>query len=145
MYGVILAVAALAAPADAKPDDVSAADLAKMQGDWMVVSMKASGTEVPDDEAQALFRTVKENRYSVARYSKVVGSGTFKIDAAKMPRTIDSQPDKSPDGKPILGIYEFDGDKLRVCNALPGKPRPTTFDAKLLSGHTVIVWEPEKR
>jgi uncharacterized protein (TIGR03067 family) len=141
MHGVILTIAVVfAAPADA-----SAPDLAKMQGDWMVASMKANGTEVPADEAQALFRTVQENRYTVSRYSKVVGSGTFKIDATKTPRTIDSLAEKSPDGKPVLGIYEFVGEKLRICNALPGKPRPTTFDAKLLSGHTVIVWEREKK
>ena len=72
-----------------------------------------------------------------------IGKGTFKIDPAAMPKAIDSSPAADP-SKPILGIYEFDGDTLRVCNAPPGKPRPSDFEAKAGSGHTLTVWQPEK-
>ena len=48
-------------------------------------------------------------------------------------------------GKPILGIYEFDGDKLRICNARPGQPSPKNFDAKQYTGHALIVWEREAK
>ena len=41
----------------------------------------------------------------------------------------------------IQGIYEFDGNTLRIANALPGKPRPTTFKPKV--GTTVIEWQAE--
>ncbi|MEX2112421.1 MAG: TIGR03067 domain-containing protein [Pirellulales bacterium] len=135
-----VALGAVSAAVAVAKDDPHAADLAKMQGDWMVVSMRASGVDVSADDAQALFRTIEGDRYKVSRYSKVIGQGTFKIDAAQSPKTIDSAP---TDAQPILGIYEFDGDTLRVCNARPGQPRPKNFDAKLYTGHTLIVWERE--
>ena len=117
-----------------------------MQGDWMVVSMTTSGTKLADDEAQILFRTIVGDKYTVTRFSKVVGQGIFKIDATKQPKTIDSTPAGPPDKvQPILGIYEFDGQRLKISNALPGKPRPANFDAQFGSGQTAIVWEPEKK
>jgi uncharacterized protein (TIGR03067 family) len=132
----------------AAKDDAQAADLKRMQGDWMVAMMKLSGEEQPADVAQSLYRTVEGDQYRISRYTKVIGRGTFKIDAAQSPKTIDSTPTElqgaeQSDSKPILGIYEFDGDKLRVCNARPGQPRPKSFDAKMYTGHTLIVWERE--
>jgi uncharacterized protein (TIGR03067 family) len=130
----------------AKADDPNSRDLAEMQGDWMVASMVTGGAKVPEDEAQALFRSVTAQRYTVSRYRKVIGAGTFKIDARNSPKTIDSSPTGPADQvKSILGIYEFDGKRLKICNAQPGKPRPTNFEAQLGSGHTLIVWEPESK
>lgn len=134
----------LSAPTAPAAEDAAAADLRQMQGDWMVATMKVNGKELSADEAQILFRTVEGNQYTVSRFSKPIAGGTFTLDASVTPRTIDSTPAKSKDGTPLLGIYEFDGEKLRICNARPGKPRPKTFKANLLSGHTLIVWEPER-
>jgi uncharacterized protein (TIGR03067 family) len=117
-----------------------------MQGDWMVASMRSNGMDVPADDAQALFRTVKGNEYSVSRYTKLASKGTFKLDATQTPKTIDSTPAAPADpSKPIRGIYEFDGERLRICNAGPGQPRPKSFDAKMYTGHTLIVWEREAK
>jgi uncharacterized protein (TIGR03067 family) len=119
-------------------------DLKRMQGDWRVVSMNSGGMKVPDEDAQALFRTVEGDRYTVSRYSKQISQGVLKIDASKTPKTIDSTPAGPADKvQPILGIYEFDGDRLRISNAQPGKPRPTDFKPRFL--HTVIEWEPEPK
>ena len=140
---LVLPVAVLAV------DDPSALDVKRMQGDWMVKTMRVDGMDLPTLDAQALFRTVEGERYAVSRYAKVIGQGTFKLDATKSPKTIDSTPVAKPGGKsseppkPILGIYEFDGDKMRICNSRPGQPRPKNFEAKRFTGHTLIVWEPE--
>ena len=143
---MLLFAAIVLVSADAPKDDASAQDLKKMQGDWVVVSMVADGMKVPDDDAQVFFRTVKDDKYAVTRYNKKAGQGTIKLDATKKPRTIDSTPDGPADKvKPILGIYEFDGDLLRICNSRPGKDRPTDFEAKEGSEHTCIVWQREKK
>jgi uncharacterized protein (TIGR03067 family) len=127
-------------------DDPSKKDLDKLQGDWASLSMIVDGQKLPDDDAQVLFRTVKGDTYTVYRYKKLLGKGTFKLDASKKPKTIDSYPANAKDKtKPILGIYEFDGENFRTCYARPGKERPTDFSAKEGSEHTVVVWEREKK
>jgi uncharacterized protein (TIGR03067 family) len=152
MTGVALfSTMLVAATVHAAPsDDASAADVERMQGDWMVTSMRIGGEEYPAVEAQALFRTVEGDQYSVSRYTKVISRGKFVLDATQTPKTIDSTPmavDPSKGDKPpaplIRGIYEFDGKQLRICNARPGQPRPKDFSAKQFTGHTLIVWEPE--
>src|SRR5690242_12395362 len=126
----ILLCAALLPAADVPAGDANAADLAKMQGDWMVVSMTIDGTKLGNDEAQSIFRTVTGNGYRMFRFSKAVGRGTLKLDASKKPKTIDSTPAVPPNAKPVLGIYQFDGKTLKICNGRPGQPRPTEFGAK---------------
>jgi uncharacterized protein (TIGR03067 family) len=130
--------------ADQGPDEAKRKDLEKMQGEWQAASYVVDGMQLPDDDAQALFRTVKGEQYTVFRFSKPIGKGTFTIDATKKPKTIDSQP-AQPNVKPILGIYELDRDTLKVCNARPGQERPQEFASKPGSGHTLTVWQREKK
>jgi uncharacterized protein (TIGR03067 family) len=137
---LIMSVCLLAA-GDAS-DDASKKDLKKLQGDWAAVSMVVDGDKIPDDEAQALFRTIKDETYTVSRFNKVLGKGTFKLDATKKPKTIDITP---ANGKPILGIYELDDQTFKFCYARPGKERPADFSAKKGSEHTLTVWEREKK
>jgi uncharacterized protein (TIGR03067 family) len=143
----LLLLGGLTATTAAADDDESKKDLAKMQGDWAGVSMMRDGQAFPDDDAQALFRTVKDNHYTVYRYRKTIGKGTFTIDATKKPHTIDSTPEPPPgmEAKPVLGIYEWDGENLRTCYAAQGKERPTEFASKAGSGHTLSVWRREKK
>ena len=142
----LLIAPALALGAEGAKNEEAAKDLKKMQGDWVVVSMEVDGMRIPDDDAQALFRTVKGDKYTVSRYRKTAGKGTIKLDATKKPRAFDAIPDGAA-GKagPVLGIYEFDGEKLKLCYAPPGMPRPTEFRSKEGSGHTLTIWQPEKK
>src|SRR5262249_35156758 len=45
------------------------------------------------------------------------------------------------DGKRLKGIYEFDGDKLRLCIAAPGVDRPTAFAKKPGDRLTIVTYE----
>jgi uncharacterized protein (TIGR03067 family) len=143
---LLLTVLVALMAADSPPGEAGKKDLAKMQGDWALVFMTKDGMKVPDDDAQALFRTVKGNEYTVFRYDRVAGKGTFTLDATKKPKTIDFLPANSKDKtKALLGIYEFDGDKLKYCYAPIGKPRPTEFTSQEGVLQTLAVWEREKK
>jgi len=62
---------------------------------------------------------------------KVKDEGTVKIDGTKKPKTMDIVGTEGPNkGKTILSIFEFDGDKLKVCYDLGGKNRPEEFATK---------------
>ena len=138
---LVLAVGVLGAPGA----DAGKKDQARMQGDWAAEALTIDGMKLPDDDAQAYFRTVKGNAYTVFRFSKAAARGTFTLDATKSPRTMDVTPAGPRKGKPILAIYKLEGDTLTICNAGPGKERPKTFTAPAGSGHTLTVWKREKK
>jgi uncharacterized protein (TIGR03067 family) len=141
----LLLVLALATGAEGPNEDAAAKDLKRMEGDWVVVSMEVDGMKIPGDDAMAYFRSVKGDQYTVSRYRKVVGKGTIKLDATKKPRAIDALPaGAGGEGKKLLGIYAFDGNKLKLCFARPGSDRPTEFASKEGSGHNLTVWQREK-
>jgi len=140
---VVLSMALMAVLGDSDAD-ANAKDLEKMQGDWAVVSVVRDGVKEEDDNAQSLFRTVKGNQYTVFLFDKPVGSGTFKIDATKKPKTIDSFPANLA-GKALLGTYQIEGSTITTCYAAAGKDRPTAFSSKKGSEHTLMVWEREKK
>ena len=63
------------------------------------------------------------------------------IDVAAL-KNIKPDDDKKPF---VLGTYELDGDKFKLCVAAPGKDRPTEFTSKEGSGQTLSTWEREKK
>jgi uncharacterized protein (TIGR03067 family) len=132
--------------ADEPKSDATKTDLERLQGDWGAVAMTRDGQAFPDEDVQALFRTMKGDQYTVFRFRKVIGSGTFKLDASKKPKTIDLQAASAAAKiQPIKGIYDFDGDTWKICYGSPGKERPKEFTAKEGSGDTLAVWEREKK
>ena len=134
---LFIAIGFLTASADSNAD-ADKKDLELMQGDWAVVEYVTDGVKAEDDNAQALFRTVKGNQYTVFLYDKPLASGTIKLDPSQKPKHIDSTPEKMP-GKPLLGIYEIEGNRIKVCNAGPGKDRPTEFESKEGSEHRLVI------
>jgi uncharacterized protein (TIGR03067 family) len=127
----------------AAAEDDNKKDLKAMQGDWAAEEWTRDGFKLADDDARAMFRTVKDDTYTVHRFRKKAGSGKFKLDATKTPRQIDFFPD-APKGLVLEGIYKIDGDKLTICYAPKGK-RPTEFASKEDSGATLTVWLREKK
>ena len=61
-------------------------------------------------------------------------SAFFKLKDAspgrtKNPKGFDLRP-KGKEGQATIGIYEINGDRLRVCYTYSGKERPTRFSLK---------------
>ena len=72
-----------------------------------------------------------EGRCEVRRGGKVIRRGAYATDSSRSPKTIDvcfSESDV-PEliDAPLLGIYEVDGDRLRICYGPPGGGRPPAF------------------
>jgi uncharacterized protein (TIGR03067 family) len=124
--------------------DLNTKDRDAMQGDWACESLTRDGTTLPDDDAQALFRTVKGDTYVVSRFRAKAGSGTFTLDAIRSPKEIDFVPD-GPKKVVVKGIYKIEKGVLTVCHAAPGGKRPTAFASKKDSGDTLTVWKKEKK
>ena len=130
----------------AAKDDANKKDQDAMQGDWACERFVRDGMAFDDDAAGALFRTVKGSSYTVYRFRKAIGGGTFKLDATKSPRHIDLALSDGPaKGKVIPGIYKLEKDALTLCYAQPGGKRPTEFASKEDSGVSLTVWKREKK
>jgi len=71
-----------------------------------------------------------------------IDHGTYSIDATKSPKEMDIRPEIGPGaGKVVKAIYEFNGDKLRVCYALQdGTERPKEFKTAPDSGQLLISY-----
>ena len=128
LIALIFAVgfAASGGRADDKPDVEK--ELKKFQGTWTFESSEMGGQKMPADELKTAVLTFEGAKHTVKNGDKVIQTGTQTIDPAKSPKTIDVTITEGPSkGTVMLGIYELDGDTLKVCFDFGGKTRPTEF------------------
>ncbi len=109
------------------------ADKGKLQGTWKVVSVMYR----PNVDTLFLGKLIKFDGESMLTYDEAVrddrllSKGSITVDATKTPKQIDiyGYPNGKKTAIPLLGIYAFDGDKLRLSwSGRDGKDRPLTFD-----------------
>jgi uncharacterized protein (TIGR03067 family) len=116
-------------------------DMKQLQGNWTVVSIQVNGKDLPQDKIGDPNAAIKGDEYRIHDFRLRVT-----IDPTKMPKTIDMD-GKDGNGKPLsmIGIYELDGDALKICFAKPGaKERPTKMETKPDSGQSLIVYQRKK-
>jgi len=112
---------------------VADSDLEKLQGKWTIESFLYNGN--PVEMMKEGTRHFKEEKYMLVPKSGDGIEGTFKIDPEKKPKEIDL----TVNGRILKGIYELDGDNLKLSYSLTGGERPTEFESKPDSGTTLIV------
>src|SRR5262249_32078394 len=110
-------------------------ELRRFQGDWTFESSVADGKETPASDLKGLVLTFEGDKHTVKKGAEVIPGGTQQIDPAKKPKTIDVTLTEGPSkGAAMLGIYEIEGDTLKVCFDAQGKKRPTEFRSAVGSG-----------
>jgi uncharacterized protein (TIGR03067 family) len=93
-----------------------------------VESVEAGGKKAPADGLRGLTVTFAGDKYTVKKGDEVIQVGTQKLDPSRSPKAIDVKVTEGlKKGAVMLGIYEIDGDTLRVCFDEAGKKRPTEF------------------
>jgi uncharacterized protein (TIGR03067 family) len=126
---------------DEPKDDAVKKDLQKLQGNWTVISIEVNGNKIPEDKIGDPKAVFKGDQYSIHDFRL-----TITIDPTKKPKTINMD-GKDGNGKPLtmIGIYEVEGDTLKICFAKPGeKERPSTFETKPKSGQSLIRYNRAK-
>src|SRR5437879_4175702 len=141
---VLTASGGFGARAEGKADVEN--ELKKFQGTWTFESVEAGGKELPAGELKALILTFEGDKHTVKKGDEVIQVGTQKLDPSKSPKTIDVTMAEGPNkGAVMLGIYEIDGDTLKVCFDPQGKRRPTEFKSAPGSANFVNVHKRVKK
>ena len=103
-------------------------EVKKFQGVWTVESLESGGKKVPTDLFKDMTLTYEGDKYTVKNGKDVIQVGTQKLDPSKSPKTLDGKITEGfGKGSVMPGIYEIDGDTLKVCFDEEGKKRPTEF------------------
>lgn len=152
MKGKLLAIGLLLMgfhwlPADEPKGDAAktkavAKEMDSFAGTWEIAAIKPDGAA---KEAKRLaFR--KDGTYAALdKDGKELWSGTFEIDPTAKPKVWDHRSHEGKaKGDDVLGIYELNGDSLKVCcvvgkwkeNEWTGKPRPKEIK---LEGADVMI------
>ncbi len=114
-------------------EDAFTKELKSLAGTWRPISTENNGYKSSEgDLKDILWIRDADGKWTARRGDKtLVEWAVKKIDATKNPKTIDIEiADGYYKGVVYLGIYELDGDTLRICFAMPDRPvRPTEFSA----------------
>lgn len=107
--------------------------LETFSGTWEIVAVQPLGST---KEAKRLVFRQDRTYAALDADGKELWAGTFDLDPTATPKIWDHRSNESQKkGGDALGIYELDGDKLKVCCVVgawkeklwTGKPRPTEF------------------
>lgn len=128
-FGLLLCVAS-----SARADDQE-----KIQGTWKAEKATLGGMDAPAQELEKMVLEFKGNKATPR--DKQDNPADFTLDATKKPKTMDL---KTAKGETMQGIYELDGDTLKVCLSREGE-RPTKFESAEGSRTMVIVFKREKK
>jgi uncharacterized protein (TIGR03067 family) len=120
----------LLAAGAARGDDAKDA-AKKLEGTWTVDSASRDGKDTTAKGSQIVFAGNKMTLKPAKAVESKEDAMTFQVDPAKKPGSIDfgyvgKAPPNTAPGK---GIYELDGDTLKLCIGPPDK-RPTEFTDK---------------
>jgi uncharacterized protein (TIGR03067 family) len=129
-----------------KDAETAKKELAKLNGEWSMVSASRDGQALPEDMVKTAKRVAKDGEITVTFGEMVYMKAKVTIDPSKKPKTIDyAVTEGGNKGKTVLGIYELDGDTVKFCFGGPDKERPDDFTSKEGSGRVLSVWKRDKK
>jgi len=127
-------------------DDAKHPDLVAMQGEWGCTLNIRNGQRQPEEVVETLFRDIKDDVVTISLYDRVLQKGKLKLNPNTTPKQIDVTALEGPaKDKVSPGIYEIKDGVLRICSAQPGKDRPTAFESKEGSNHSLTEWKLNKK
>ena len=137
-----LAAGLLAAGDDPGKNTKARNEMEKLIGTWACVSGSVDGNPLPEATARELKLKLTEKTYTTTRGEDTLFESTYTIDPGTTPRSIDIVGTEGElAGKTAQGIYEVDGDDLKLCYTMPGHDRPKAFESKPGSGAFFVVWK----
>lgn len=106
-------------------------DKAALQGTWSVIASQQDGERVPTDDLKDLYLIFKDNAILIREGGKTEEKFAFQLNPSKTPKEMDLTIKFGPNKEKIdRAIYEFDGDRVRICiQSNKDAPRPRDLAA----------------
>lgn len=121
------------APTTADPD---------LEGQWTMVSGIVDGKPMDPAMAPMVKRRTRAGHTTITAGPQVMMEFDSSTDSAATPKSIDYRHTAGPiKGKTQLGIYEWEGDQLRIHMAMVGAPRPTGFAPPPEGRFSLTLWK----
>jgi uncharacterized protein (TIGR03067 family) len=133
-----LVIGLLATMASAQ-DKSAKGDKEKFQGTWTIVSGEHDGQPIPEEAIKSIKLVYAGDKFTL-QHGDQKTEGSFKLAPDKKPKAIDMD----MDGGVVKGIYQIDGDTLKLAHGKAGDPRPKEFPKKEGSGLTVATLKRQK-
>jgi uncharacterized protein (TIGR03067 family) len=116
----------------------------RLEGTWIPESAELSGQPFPDEGLKSMRLTMKSGKYTT-HVGDVVDRGEYTLTVDAKPKAMEIAGGEGPNqGKKFPAIYEFIGDKLRICYDLSGKKRPAEFKTEKGSQHFLVTYQRQK-
>lgn len=117
-----------------------------LSGEWSAQAIVMGGQPLPAEYLKGGRRTATGSELKVTMAGQVQLHTGFVVDPKQLTKRIDYCDVKNPEwGFTQFGIYELQGDLLKVCMGGKGKPRPTTLESVKGDGRTLSIWKKLKR
>lgn len=123
----------------------------ELNGKWQVTAMELRGMQLPAESIGPLKLAVLElgnGKLTIRAGDRVLHEGQYKVNAKASPKTIEGNltPQtgrRDKQAETSTGIYEVEGDVLRVCFGAPGggKPPKKFTTAGPGGGSTLLVYQ----
>jgi uncharacterized protein (TIGR03067 family) len=136
---ILFAAIGLLMGAEHARSDSGLDELKRLQGPWSVMSFEDNGAKVPDDVAKKWTLRVKDDAWILQRGDHTT-KGTIKLHASKKPKAFDAVIEGS--GSSVFGLYEIQGDTLKMCWTASGGDRPTELKGEY--GKSLVVYKKAK-
>ena len=137
LFTMLLSCSLLVIGGRVKDDD-------SIQGVWLPAAAELAGKPFPDEVRKTIKLEIKDGKYTVT-VGKALDQGTIKLNPTAKPKELDITGTDGPNkGRTILGIYEREGDTLRICYDLSGKGRPTEFKSAEGSQLFLVTYKQNK-
>jgi uncharacterized protein (TIGR03067 family) len=121
----LIGACVLLVPAGRADDKAAGDDKEKIQGTWTLVSGQHNGNPIPEEDAKTIKITFTADKLML-KHGDQEREFSYKLYPDRKPKAIDVD----MDGKIGKGIYELDGDKLKIAHGEVNEPRPKAFPKK---------------